>query len=233
MQLFFAREKEGSFFLDEKETYHCTRVLRKKNQEFVYFTTGKGDLNQGRLLLQKNIAFLENVTLVEKKPLLHPYIHLAIAPTKQFQRMEWFLEKAVECGINEISFILTQRTERTSVSLERVEHIIHSAMKQSMMLHEPLVNGPMPWKDFIHKKSKIENAFYGICKASSKSLYIGTLPKQNAYVISIGPEGDFTDEEWECAVNKNYVSVILGGNRLRTETAGLFSLIALRTCFGY
>lgn len=232
MNVFFAFKKDEHYFLDEKETHHCLHVLRKKDNDKIYFITGKGECFEGNIEILKNKTIKINYPILIKKnspPL--PYVHIAIAPTKQFQRMEWFLEKAVECGINEISFIKTKRTERFHASHDRCMYIIRNAMKQSLMLYEPKFNSGINFDSLVKNSMNLVDTFKGICHQSEKSDFAGDIKKHSNYIFLIGPEGDFTEEELDFAIENDFHEIHLGNNRLRTETAGLFSIISVRSKF--
>lgn len=232
MNVFFGLKKGEHYFLDEKETHHCLHVLRKKENDQIYFINGNGELYEGIIETTKYKTIkINNPILIKKKSPPLPYIHIAIAPTKQFQRMEWFLEKAVECGVNEISFIKTQRTERFHASYERCLYIIRNAMKQSLMLWEPKINLGLDFENLLQKSDNDKNTFRGICRKNENALYTGDIVFFQNYLFLIGPEGDFTEEEIENAIKNKFIEVHFGDNRLRTETAGLFSLISVRSRF--
>jgi 16S rRNA (uracil1498-N3)-methyltransferase len=232
MNVFFAFNKDGHYFLDEKETHHCLHVLRRKDNDKIYFINGKGELFEGIVEIVKNKTIkINNPILIKKNTPPLPYVHIAIAPTKQFQRMEWFLEKAIECGVNEISFIKTKRTERFHASQERCLYIVRNAMKQSLMLYEPKFNSGINFDSFVKDSVKIENSFKGICHQNEKTDFVGDLGMYSNYIFLIGPEGDFTDDEIQLAIENDFNEIHLGNNRLRTETAGLFSIISVRSRF--
>jgi 16S rRNA (uracil1498-N3)-methyltransferase len=232
MNVFFAFKTDEFFFLDEKETHHCLHVMRKKDNDKIYFINGNGELFEGIIETTKNKTIkINNPLLIKKNTPPLPYIHIAIAPTKQFQRMEWFLEKAVECGVNEISFIKTKRTERFHASYERCMYIIRNAMKQSLMLYEPKFNSGINFDIFVKDSWMLENTFKGICHQNEKTDFVGDMGIYSNYIFLIGPEGDFTEDEVQLAIENEYKEIYLGNNRLRTETAGLFTIISVRSRF--
>jgi 16S rRNA (uracil1498-N3)-methyltransferase len=149
------------------------------------------------------------------------YIHLIIAPTKNMDRMEWMLEKCVEIGIDEISFIQTRYSERKEIKTQRLEKIAIGAMKQSLKAYLPKINEMISWKDFL-KKENSENFKMIAHLEEGNRKFIQPFAKPNSkYAVLIGPEGDFSPEEIKQAIEKGFQPVTLGNSRLRTETAGL------------
>lgn len=232
MNVFFASKSGENFFLDEKETHHCLHVLRKKDNDKIYFINGDGELWEGviEVIKNKTIKIIQPI-LLKKNTSPLPYVHIAIAPTKQFQRMEWFLEKAVECGVNEISFIKTKRTERYHISDDRCKYIIRNAMKQSLMLYEPKFNSEINFDSLVKDTLNLANTYKGICHQNENADFVGNIGIYSNYIFLIGPEGDFTKDEVQFAIDNGFHEIHLGSNRLRTETAGLFSLIFVRSRF--
>lgn len=152
---------------------------------------------------------------------------MAIAPTKNIERIEWLLEKAVEIGINEISFIESDHSERRKINLERLNRICVSAMKQSMRASLPKLNEIIPIKEFLNQKSIIKNQKF-ICHLGENKIQLSSVYQQgNNATILIGPEGDFSDAELKAAYDAGFKEVIIGNNRLRTETAALVAIVHL------
>ena len=200
--------------LSEAESKHAVQVMRLLNDQQIKLFNGKG--------LSAIATVIDNhpkrcsVRIDQRSE--HPkenQIHIAIAPTKNMERLEWFVEKATEIGITEISLIKCQNSERREVKIERLEKILISAVKQSGRYFMPQLNTLVKWTDFLQKNP---NGLIAHCREGEK-MKIDT-SFQNK-VIVIGPEGDFTLEEIELALTTGYVPITLGQNRLRTETAAL------------
>jgi len=225
MQLFFneaitTNDKEITF--TKEESKHIVKVLRKSEGDFVNITNGKGILFKAEISLatpNKSIAQIIE-TQTQKKPILN--IHLAVAPTKMNDRYEWFLEKATEIGIQEITPIICDHSERKVVKLDRYKKIIQSATKQSLRFHMPIINEPIFLKEFV-KKHTNQTLLIAHCEETErKSLKtILTNNPSNNFTVLIGPEGDFSNKEIELAITNKYQPVTLGDTRLRTETAAI------------
>lgn len=223
MQLFYSPEiasKDTSFTFNKDESRHIHKVLRKKIDDILFITNGKGFLFTGKIIVANDKSCC--VTIIEESFIPpKPYkLHIAIAPTKMNDRMEWFLEKATEIGIDEITPILCHNSERKVIKEERFQKIIQSAMKQSLQYYLPKLN---PLTKFSELLSKVTNeaAFIAHCEPDHKILFKNAIVQKNDLLILIGPEGDFSTEEITMAINKNITPVSLGDTRLRTETAGI------------
>jgi 16S rRNA (uracil1498-N3)-methyltransferase len=212
---------EGINHLTAEESYHAFRVLRMSAGDAIQITDGKGVLYQATItsIDSKKCGFKINT---EKKiPKKGYYIHIAIAPTKNADRLEWFVEKAVEIGIHEISFILCKNSERKVLNVERIEKIAVSAMKQSQQAWVPILHPLRPFSEVL--KQSADQKFIGYVD-SSNPVHLKAIAKpNNSYLVLIGPEGDFSTEELESAQQLGFEKVSLGENRLRTETAGLIA----------
>lgn len=224
MQLFYNSHitlDTNQFTFNKEESRHIVRVLRKSEDDLLYITDGKGILYTAKIVLANDKKCL--VTIVDKteKQQHRKYkLHVAIAPTKNNDRLEWFLEKATEIGIDEITPIICKNSERKIVKSERLEKIVVSAMKQSLQFHLPKLNVPMAFNDFI-KQEQIGQLCIPHCEDGNKKFLKDVVsPQQNATIL-IGPEGDFSKEEIDLALINNYIPISLGENRLRTETAAL------------
>lgn len=209
---------------DKTESRHIIRVLRKKEGDFVFITNGLGLLFTAKVTLANDKKCLVEVIKIENKPTeRNYYLHIAIAPTKLNDRFEWFLEKATEIGIDEITPIICEHSERKVVKTERMEKIIHAAAKQSLKFYFPKINKPTTFKKFItipfDGKKLIAH-----CEKTEKSSLKSTLKKQDKTLILIGPEGDFSPNEIQQSLEHNYIPVSLGKSRLRTETAGVVAV---------
>ncbi len=226
MQLFYNSElntESKEIIFDKEESRHIIKVLRKKEGDILTITNGKGFLFFAEINFANDKKCSAIITKIEEKPKHWNYcLHVAIAPTKNNDRLEWFLEKATEIGIDEITPIICQNSERKIVKNDRLEKIILSAMKQSLKFTKPKLNEPISFNDFINKTAN-ENIFIAHCeKTEKKSLKSVSL--NDNYTILIGPEGDFSHDEIELANSKNATPITLGESRLRTETAGLVAV---------
>ena len=224
MQLFYTPDidpKNLEYFLNEEESKHCIRVLRLENGHDVQLIDGKGGIYAAKILdahpKKTKLQILSVTTAFNKRDY---YLHIAIAPTKNIERIEWFLEKATEVGIDEISFVICRRSERKELKLDRLNKVVTAAVKQSIMAYHPVLNEALSFNELILKQSNAQK-FIAHCEKTDKVNITGELiPKEN-YLILIGPEGDFTPEEIEAALHNGFKAITLGQSRLRTETAGL------------
>lgn len=206
---------------DKNESRHITKVLRKKQGDVLFITNGKGLLFSGIISLATDHHCTVKIEHVEKKPKpWNYYLHIAIAPTKNMDRLEWFIEKATEIGIDEITPILCARSERKVLKTERLEKIMEGAMKQSLKFHLPKLNELQPLKTFL-KASYQGQLFIAHCDETHRKSFKSELSNNQYVTLLIGPEGDFTPEEIKLALQQKFVPVTLGESRLRTETAAL------------
>lgn len=223
MQLFFApdiKPEDKNFVFDKEESRHIVKVLRKKDGDTIYITNGKGWLFTSSITLateKRCEVTLNSASYTEAMPYR---LHLAVAPTKMNDRYEWFLEKAVEIGISEITPIICEHSERTVFKAERFEKIIQSAMKQSLQYHMPVLHEPVAFNQFV-KQEREGKLFIAHCEETDKKLLKTELAPKESQTILIGPEGDFSTKEIELALSLGYVPVSLGNTRLRTETAAV------------
>ena len=224
MQLFYSTEiteNTSSFTFDKTESRHIVRVLRKKEGDILQITNGKGFLFTAEISVASDKRCIVNITsLVQKKKSWNYHLHIAVAPTKLNDRMEWFLEKATEIGIDEITPIICHHSERKVIKKERFEKIVLSAMKQSLKFHLPKVNEAINFKEFM-KTNPTGNLFIAHCEEQEKKSFKHEIKPSSDITILIGPEGDFSPAEIELALQKKYTPVTLGESRLRTETAAL------------
>lgn len=222
MKLFY-----GDIFPDikihDEEQQHITKVLRIKEGEHIYVTDGKGNLAYGTLKLEGKKASLNVLEIKEKQANFSPKLHIAIAPTKNIDRIEFFIEKATEMGISEITLINTEKTERKNINIDKLRKQSIAASKQSLRIHFPVINDLTKFSDFM-KDLNPETTFVAHCHENLKRLELNTIPTQNLQELTflIGPEGDFSEKEIQMLAEKNIKAVSLGQQRLRTETAGLF-----------
>jgi len=228
VHLFLAKGITGNQFpLNEDESLHLSRVLRLKLGETVQLLDGDGGIFEGEIQLvhQKN-SVVGNIRRIESGIKRNYQLHIAIAPTKMMERLEWFLEKATEVGIDQITPIITQRSERTIVKKYRLEKIVQAAMKQSRQTYLPIVNESVTFDHFIQMQHA-EKLCIAHCIDNIKTPFKELASAHNNICILIGPEGDFSQQEVDKAIAKNAVAVTLGNSRLRTETAGLVACIQM------
>jgi len=223
MQLFYnptINETTESFSFDKEESKHIIKVLRKKDGDILHVTNGLGLLFKTEITLASDNKCTVQILEIEKTEVPKHKLHLAVAPTKMNDRYEWFLEKATEIGIHEITPIICDRSERKVINPDRFEKIILSAMKQCNQMYLPILNPAISLKEFIKRQNAGEKLIAHCEEANKKSLKSILKPKTN-YTILIGPEGDFSNKEIELALENNYIPVSLGETRLRTETAAV------------
>ncbi len=222
MQVFYLPGlKQGINVLSPEESHHCARVLRISKEEDASFIDGEGSFAIGKIIQahpRKTIIEIQEIqTNFQKRPY---YLHIAIAPTKNIDRFEWFLEKAVEIGVDEISPLLCERSERRTLKTARLNKRILSAMKQSINAYKPRLNELTSFKLFLNQ-IKETNTYIAHYDQDIPPQFKDQPLSNSSSLILIGPEGDFSPTEVELALDKNIKQVSLGSTRLRTETAGL------------
>lgn len=222
MNIFIGTIKDQQGELTSEESWHCAKVLRKKLGDQITMIDGKGNFYEG------NIALLSDkkcVLTINSGPRTQAkrdyYLHLAIAPTKQIDRIEWMIEKAVEIGIDEISFIQCKNSERVVIKPERIQKIVESAVKQSLQAFIPKINELQSVNSFL-KNANADQKFLAHCYEAEKKSIKNIPFKNKSSLVMIGPEGDFTLEEVKLAEENKFTALSLGPTRLRTETAGLY-----------
>ncbi len=221
MALFYIPDITETWELPEDEAAHCLRVLRLGVGDTLEATDGKGNFYKAVIsAVQGKHCHIEATEVIPTPKGWQGHLHMAIAPTKNIDRIEWLIEKAVEIGIDEVTFINCRFSERKVVKTERIERIVISAMKQSLKPFKTVINEMTDFKKFV-AAHKAEDCFIAHCYESEKLLLKSALTAGERTVIMIGPEGDFSPEEVEYAIDAGYKAVSLGNSRLRTETAGL------------
>ena len=227
MHLFYTPDlelNEGEYYsLNKEESTHCIKVLRLREKDIICLTNGKGRFVFAEIYdtNPKSCSFL--VTKVQDEYGKRDFrVHIAVAPTKNMNRMEWFLEKAVEMGVDKISFFIGEHSERTSIKRERLEKIMISALKQSLKAYMPKLNENADFRELIN--SNETKKFIAYCNPEGRTSIKESYNKGEDVLILIGPEGDFSKKEVELALNKGFQAITLGESRLRTETAALFAL---------
>jgi 16S rRNA (uracil1498-N3)-methyltransferase len=211
---------KGDHFLDPEESRHCVKVLRRKNGDAIRITDGQG-LFYEAVITDANAskcAFSVHNTVREAKK--DYFIHVAIAPTKNPDRLEWFVEKATELGIDKITFLRTEHTEKVFLKKERLSKVAISAMKQSLKATLPVISDLQNFNDFVIESSEAQKFIAYVDEANPVHLKDAALNERSSLVL-IGPEGDFSKEELDLALSTGFRKVSLGRSRLRTETAGI------------
>lgn len=227
MQLFFNPDIDKhtqQITFDKIESKHIIRVLRKKEGDTIFITNGKGLLFKCQLTSDDYKKCSVSILSQEEKQRSRDYyLHVAIAPTKNISRLEWFLEKATEIGIDEITPIICQNSERKVIKFERLEKIVVSAMKQSLKFYLPKLNKPIYFDDFLERKQE-GKVCIAHCEKGEKKLLKSIVSSREPLTILIGPEGDFSAIEITKSIDSNFIPITLGETRLRTETAALVAV---------
>jgi 16S rRNA (uracil1498-N3)-methyltransferase len=222
MNIFYEPNIKQTLRLSEDESRHAIKVLRLSAGDLLTVVDGKGGLYKCQIKSPHDKKC--EVKIVEETQnfgLRDFYIHLIIAPTKNLDRIEWMVEKCVEIGINEISFIQTRYSERKEIKTVRIEKIAVGAMKQSLKAVLPKINEMISWKEFLKQDYSETQKMIAHLEEGDRKLIQQIAQPKGKYAILVGPEGDFSPEEINQALEKGFVPVTLGESRLRTETAGL------------
>jgi 16S rRNA (uracil1498-N3)-methyltransferase len=208
--------------LHDEEAHHCTQVLRRRVGDQVAFTDGKGCFYEGQIThITKKECVLQIVNQWKDPHEWNFKVHIAIAPTKNIERLEWFLEKATEIGVDTITPVLCERSERKQIRLDRLEKILLAAMKQSLKATLPTLHNLMPFENFVHLPFTESQKFIAYLDDMPNPLLQQMYHKGQNTVVLIGPEGDFSEKEIQGALKEGFTGVSLGNSRLRTETAGM------------
>ncbi len=223
MKLFFGQIYPEVIIHDEEQN-HISKVLRMRAGEEIVVTDGEGNAAKGRISFEGKKTVLTEVEILQQAEEFVPKLHVAIAPTKNIDRIEFFVEKATELGITEITFLNTEKTERRHLNIDKIRKQAVAASKQSLRFRFPVINDLTKLNEFI---SSLDSEKTYICHCND-SLQRIDLQKINTDIGSdkitflVGPEGDFSDKEIQMMAEKNIQAVSLGRQRLRTETAGVF-----------
>lgn len=225
-QLFYIPGIQGGFVtFDEEESRHLLTVLRRKPGDRLQATDGRGmfyELELTEAGKKAATARIVSQTLaVAERP---ARLHIGIAPTKQIERIEWFLEKATEIGVDEVTLLLCQRSERTQARIDRLEKILVSAMKQSLRAYLPRLNPLTPFASVVQQAHAVQKRI-AWCADTPLPHLKNAIDSRRDTLLLIGPEGDFTPEEVALAEARGFSGVSLGEARLRTETAGLLAVV--------
>ena len=222
MQLFYITGVQGnSCVLSAEESWHCTRVLRLGAGDKVFLTDGLGNMYEGRMAKIHHkgclVEIVKTTSLYGKR---NWHLHIAIAPTKSVDRFEWFLEKATEIGIDEITPLLCEHAERDVVKIPRLEKIVVSAMKQSLKAYLPELHEARKFRDLVAVSFKGQK-FIAYCETGQEQALQKIYHPGSDALILIGPEGDFSANEVKLAMEAGFLPVSLGKSRLRTEPAAM------------
>ncbi len=226
MHIFYTPDIAGNeYTLSQAESKHCVRVLRLSLGSHISLVDGVGGFYYAQIIDDNPKKCKVEITKSISNYCKRNYnLTIAIAPTKNIDRFEWFLEKATEIGIDRIIPFVSQQSERKVIKPERLNRIISSAMKQSQQAYLPKLDDLCTFKQLINNQNICQNKFIAHCVDSEKKLLKNSIVKHSDSLILIGPEGDFTVEEIELALKNNYQAVSLGNTRLRTETAGIVAV---------
>ena len=222
MHLFYEQNILTQPYLNEDDSKHAVKVLRHKVGDLLNIVDGKGNWLTAKIVNTNFVNLkldIQSVVNEYNKP--NYYIHIAIAPTKNTDRMEWFLEKSVEMGIDEITFLQTNKSERKDLKMNRLEKIAVAAMKQSKKAYLPKINQIIKLSDFLKQDFNEFQKFVAFVDSENQN-YLHNLAKPNQkYLALIGPEGDFSKEEIAILKKNDFTCISLGNSVLRTETAGI------------
>jgi 16S rRNA (uracil1498-N3)-methyltransferase len=224
MQLFYTPDIVGDdYVLNEEESRHCIKVLRKDIGDVIHLIDGKGGFYTAEIVdahpKKTALKVLEKKKNWEKR---NYYLHIAIGPTKNNSRIEWFLEKATEIGIDEISFIECKHSERAVIKVDRLEKIVTSAVKQSIKAYHPTLNNLTDFTAFIKEQANFDGKkLIAHCREGEKEILWKRISANEKVLILIGPEGDFSNEEVNLAFKAGFIPISLGSQRFRTETAAI------------
>lgn len=228
MHLFYCPDINDSIYtLDKDESLHALKVLRLSKGEIIQIINGKGGMYTAEIIETTSGKCTVQITATENEYEKRPFrLHMAVAPTKHNDRFEWFIEKAVEIGIDELTPVISSNSERKAVNLERLHRIVVAAAKQSIKAYMPKINEAVTFNRLITDATE-EYRFIAHCNEGKKEHLLHGCPPGKSVLLAIGPEGDFTPTEVEQAIAKNFRAVTLGNSRLRTETAAVVACTQL------
>lgn len=224
MHVFYTPDIMNNPELPEEEAGHCVRVLRLNIGDEILLTDGNGYFYKAAISSATGkrcqVRIIEEIY---QEPLWKGHLHIAMAPTKMMDRIEWFAEKATEIGIDELTFLNCRYSERKVIKTERIEKIVVSAVKQSLKARKPVINEMTDFEKFLQTDFKGDK-FIAHCNEGEKILLKDAITPGNDALVLIGPEGDFSKEEVEKAIERGFKPISLGKSRLRTETAALVAV---------
>jgi 16S rRNA (uracil1498-N3)-methyltransferase len=222
MHIFYTTAiQENTATLDEIESHHCIKVLRLKTGDVVILVDGIGGFFEGVISIPDHRSCKISINKIIRDYGKRNYkVHVAIAPTKNIERFEWFLEKSTEIGIDEITPLICQRSERKILRQNRLEKVITSAVKQSVKAYHPVFHPMINFERFLESKFT-GTRLIAHCMEDGRQELIKMKPANSDFTVLIGPEGDFSEAEVKLAISKGFIPISLGASRLRTETAGI------------
>lgn len=229
MILFYSTTIDGkSITLNESESAHCIKTLRHKAGDIIFITDTKGSLYKAEITIADHKATVADILEQVPTGSKNSKLHMAVAPTKNPDRIEWFLEKATETGLYEFTPIICRHSEKKHINCQRLERIATAAAKQSLKTIFPVINSEKKVDTFLTECS-YSTKFIATCsnkitKSNLREVYL----KSSDTVVLIGPEGDFSDDEVSKAINAGFVPINLGDNRYRTETAALIACFTIQ-----
>jgi 16S rRNA (uracil1498-N3)-methyltransferase len=223
MHRFYIPLQQGNYFtMDPSESHHCVKVLRMNAGDTLQFIDGRGGSFKGVISIADPKKTIVEVTGESRLTSERPYnLHIAIAPTKNIDRFEWFVEKAVEIGVDEITPLICDHSERKNLRADRLEKIAVSAMKQSLRAFLPVINPHTSLRSFLTRRIDNTSSFIAYCGQNSPEYLLTAEILNKNILVLIGPEGDFSVEEIKQAEKKDFKPISFGTARLRTETAGV------------
>jgi 16S rRNA (uracil1498-N3)-methyltransferase len=223
MHIFYTPDLvSNTYTLNEEESRHCSKVLRLVKGNNVQLIDGKGGFYEAEIIAdhkkQVTLQILKSTLEYQKR---NHHLHIAIAPTKNIDRLEWFLEKATEIGIDEITPIICERSERKIIKEDRLDKVITAAIKQSIQAYHPLLNPATTLADLITRPTDAIKMIAHCIDGEPRQFINQIIEPHSKYLILIGPEGDFSENEIFLALQNGFKPLTLGNTRLRTETAGV------------
>lgn len=222
MTYFYLEDPVNTPYLDKEESHHCVKVLRKRTGDKIEIMNGQGAIYSCEIVDDNfrkcGFSILKKT---EGARIRTSKIQIAIAPTKNHDRLEWFVEKTAEMGLDEISIVLSKRTERKKINSERLERKVISALKQSRNLFKTNIRGLFSFEDFVTEPTNYQQKFIAFVDSNNPDYLHKVVEPQKDTLILIGPEGDFTEDEVALAQSHGFHKVSLGKSILRTETAGV------------
>jgi len=221
MKLFYGNITGDEVTIADEEQQHISKVLRMRSGDEIYVTDGEGTLARGDIRLEGKKVLLDTKEIQRDLPPFSRRLHIAIAPTKNIDRIEFFVEKATEMGVMEITLLQTEKTERKNVNIEKLRKQVIAASKQSLRTHFPIVNDLTRFSEFI-KITNPKETFVAHCHEDLERTALNNILVAENITFLIGPEGDFSEKEIGLLAEQRILAVSLGTQRLRTETAGVF-----------
>lgn len=221
MKLFYGNITGDEVTIADEEQQHISKVLRMRSGDEIYVTDGEGTLARGDIRLEGKKVLLDTKEIQRELPPFSRRLHIAIAPTKNIDRIEFFVEKATEMGVMEITLLQTEKTERKNVNIEKLRKQVIAASKQSLRTHFPIVNDLTRFSEFI-KITDPKETFVAHCHEDLERTALNNILVAENITFLIGPEGDFSEKEIGLLAEQRILAVSLGTQRLRTETAGVF-----------